>query len=103
MPLRFVPVAVAPNPPPVPPMVSVSFPPELAGVALTLNVPDRRSAPGAALPAAPMYEKFPMNPCSVNPSPLGQPVVRQPPGEDVDTLRVKSASIGVAPNAVGTR
>src|ERR1022692_3735242 len=103
MPLRFVAVAVAPYAPPVPSMVSVSFPPELIGVALTLNVPDRRLAPGAALPAAPMYEKVPVNPCSVNRSPLRQAGVLQPPSAVVDTLRTKSASIGVKPNGVATK
>src|ERR1035438_2420843 len=85
-------------------MVSVSFPPELAGVPLTLNMPDRRFCPAAAVPVAPMYEKNPVNPCSVNPSPVGQLRVLQPPSELVDTLRVKLASVvEKVPNEVGTR
>lgn len=100
--LRFVAVAVAPYAPPVPSIVSVNFPPELLGSALMLKVPDRRFAPGAELPAAPMYEKVPVNPCSVNELPLLQLTV-QFPSEVLDAVRRKLASTGVLPNPVATR
>jgi hypothetical protein len=68
----------------------------LVGVILVVNVPDRRFTPPA------MYEKFPVNPCSVNESPLGQVKLPHAPVEVDTALKVRVASIGVDPYEVGT-